>query len=197
MLKPLLTGYTLLALLPFSVVADELYRYVDGKGVTVLSRQGVPPEHIAKGYEILNDQGRVLRVIPPAPTAEEYAQMQTQKRQAAKDAQLLRLYAGPEDVDRARERKLGELDGVIGVARGNVQSLRLQQANLQSQAAEHERAGRQVPAELIAQIEDLKSEQQRILRDVTRHQEMRREAEAGFAQDRLRLVELFKMMGRE
>ena len=61
------------------------------------------------------------------------------------DAQLLRLYANLDDVDRARERKLAELDSVTSVARGNLQSVRTQQANLQSQAAEHERAGRQVP----------------------------------------------------
>ena len=42
---PLLTRCTLLCslLLPLSGVAAELYRYVDDKGVTVLSRQGVPP----------------------------------------------------------------------------------------------------------------------------------------------------------
>ncbi|KFJ89682.1 hypothetical protein JF55_23480 [Pseudomonas sp. 1-7] len=41
---PLLTRCTLLCslLLPLSGVAAELYRYVDDKGVTVLSRQGVP-----------------------------------------------------------------------------------------------------------------------------------------------------------
>ena len=67
--KPLLTRCTLLLslLLPLSGVAAELYRYVDDKGVTVLSRQGVPPEFIAKGYEVLNDQGRVLRVRPSGP----------------------------------------------------------------------------------------------------------------------------------
>ena len=49
---PLLTRCTLLCslLLPLSGVAAELYRYVDDKGVTVLSRQGVPPEFIGKGY---------------------------------------------------------------------------------------------------------------------------------------------------
>ena len=102
---PLLTRCTLLCslLLPLSGVAAELYRYVDDKGVTVLSRQGVPPEFIGKGYEVLNDQGRVLRVIPPAPTPEEFARMQADKARASSDAQLLRLYTNLDDVDRARE----------------------------------------------------------------------------------------------
>ena len=190
---PLLTRCTLLCslLLPLSGVAAELYRYVDDKGVTVLSRKGVPPEFIGKGYEVLNDQGRVLRVIPPAPTPEEFDRMQADKARASSDAQLLRLYTNLDDVDRARERKLAELDSVTSVARGNLQSVRTQQANLQSQAADHERAGRQVPEHLLAQINNLKEEQQRLQRDIARYKEARTQAEAGFAADRARLAELF------
>lgn len=190
---PLLTRCTLLLglLLPLSGVAAELYRYVDAKGVTVLSRQGVPPELIGKGYEVLNDQGRVVRVVPPAPTPEEYARMQAQKARASSDAQLLRLYSNLDDVDRARGRKLAELDGLTGVARGNLQSVRTQQANLQSQAADHERAGRQVPEPLLVQINNLKDEQQRLQRDIARYKEARNQAEADFAADRARLAELF------
>ena len=103
-----------------------------------------------------------------------------EKAQALSDVQLLRLYSTPEDVERARQRKLAELDGLIGVARGNLQSVRTQQANLQSQAADHERAGRQVPEHLLAQINNLKEEQRRLQRD----------AEQGGAQIDSRVVEL-------
>lgn len=178
-------------LLPLSGVAAELYRYVDDKGVTVLSRQGVPPEFVGKGYEVLNDQGRVVRVVAPAPTAEEFARMQAEKARANSDAQLLRLYTNLGDVDRARSRKLAELDGLIGVARGNLQSVRTQQNNLQSQAADHERAGRQVPEPLIKQIGALKEEQERLLRDIARYKASRKQSDAGFAADRARLSELF------
>jgi len=167
----------------------ELYRYVNDKGVTVLDRQ-VPSEYIGKGYEVLNSQGRVVKVVPPAPTAEEVRKRLAAEAKAGSDAQLLRLYASVEDVDRARERKLAELDGLIGVARGNLQSLRTQQAKLQSQAADDERAGRQVPAHLVAQIDNLKAEQQRLLKDIQRYQENRKQAEATFAADRARLAEL-------
>lgn len=194
MSKPALTRCSLLLglLLPVLADATELYRYVDDQGVTVLSRQGVPPEFIGKGYEVLNDQGRVIRVIPPAPSAEEMQRLLADKARARSDAQLLRLYASPEDVDRARERKVAELDGLIGVARGNLQSVRTQQANLQSQAAAHERAGRAVPEHLLAQIDNQRAEQQRLQKDILRYQEVRRQAEAGFAADRTRLGELLE-----
>ena len=177
-------------LLPSLAVAAELYRYVDNQGVTVLSRQGVPPEFIAKGYEVLNERGRVIEVVPPAPSAEERRRLLADKARAGSDAQLLRLYSTPEDVDRALERKLAELDALIGVVRGNLQSARTQQGNLQSQAAEHERAGRAVPEHLLAQIHNQIAEQQRLKSDIARYQDARKQAQASFAADRARLSEL-------
>src|SRR3990167_1112891 len=164
----------LIMLLPAWAGASELYRYLSDKGVVVLDRQGVPPQYIGKGYDVLDEQGRLLRRIPPAPTAEERARIDQAKAQANSDAQLLRLYSSLEDVDRARERKLTELDGVIAAERGNLQSLRTQQANLQSQAAELERAGRAVPESLLVQISNLKAEQASLLKDIARFEEARK-----------------------
>ncbi|WAC46356.1 DUF4124 domain-containing protein [Pseudomonas sp. SL4(2022)] len=192
MRRPALTRCSLLLglLLPVVAGAAELYRYVDERGTTVLSRQGVPPEHISKGYEVLNDQGRVVKVIPPAPSAEEMQRILADKARASSDAQLLRLYSTSDDVERARERKLAELDGLIGVARSNLQSARTQQANLQSQAADHERGGRNVPANLLAQIENQKAEQERLKGEIVRYEAARKEADNSFNADRDRLKEL-------
>jgi hypothetical protein len=175
---------------PLAAAAAEYYRYVNDQGVTVLSRQGVPPEFIGKGYQVLNEQGRVIEVVPPAPSAEERRRLLAEKARAGTDAQLLRLYTTPEDVDRALGRKLAELDSLIGVARGNLQSARTQQGNLQGQAAEHERAGREVPEHLITQIDNQIAEQQRLKKDIARYQDARKQAQASFAADRARLSEL-------
>jgi hypothetical protein len=180
----------LILLLPAVAGASELYRYLNDRGVVVLDRQGVPPQYIGKGYEVLDDQGRLLRTIPPAPTAEERARLNQAKLQASSDAQLLRLYSSLEDVDRARERKLNELEGAIAAARGNLQSLRTQQTNFQSQAAEQERAGREVPASLLVQINNLKAEQVSRLNDISRFESARKQADAGFTADRQRLAQL-------
>lgn len=192
MRKALLIRCSLLLglLLPVVANAVELYRYTDEKGTTVLSRQGVPPEHIGRGYEVLNDQGRVVRVVPPAPTGEEMRRLLEDKARAGSDAQLLRLYSTPEDIERAREHKLAELDGLIGVARGNLQSVRTQQANLQSQAADYERAGKAVPAHLLQQIDNQKAEQERLKQGIERYQAAREQASASFAADLARLKEL-------
>lgn len=177
-------------LLPLWASASELYRYTNAQGITVIDRQGVPSEFIAKGYEVLNEQGRVVRVVPPAPTPEEMKKLLADRERAKSDVQLLRLYSSPADVDRARARKLAELDGLIGVANGNLQSVRLQQANLQKQAADQERAGRQVPEQLLSQIAAQRDEQVRLRKDIERHQAARKQAENSFAADRSRVAEL-------
>ncbi len=196
MLRPNVVRFTLIfSMLTFAgaSAADSstrFYRYVDAKGVTVLDRQGVPSDLISKGYEVLNDQGRVVQVVAPAPSLEERQRALADKARASTDAQLLRLYSTPEDVDRAKARKLAELDGVITVARGNLASLKTQQGNLQGQAADMERAGKQVPDHLVAQIENIKAEQVGVEADIQRYVAGRKQAEASFDADRARLVTL-------
>ncbi len=177
-------------LLPLWANAAEMYRYTNAQGITVIDRQGVPSEFIAKGYEVLNEQGRVIRVVPPAPTAEEMQKILADRERAKSDAQLLRLYSSLEDVDRAQARKLAELDGLIGVAKGNLQSARQQQANLQKQAADQERAGREVPKHLLDQISSQRDEQMRISKDIERYQAARAQAQSTFTADRARVSEL-------
>jgi hypothetical protein len=183
------------ALLPSVVRAADgpvmqLYRYVDSRGVTVLDRQGVPPEYVAKGYEVLNAQGRVVQVVPPAPTTEQIRQAEAARTQAAADAQLMSLYGSVDDVDRVKARKLAELDALVGVVQGNIQGLAAQQRSLQGQAADQERAGRPVPQTLIDQLDDLRRQQQRLQNDIARYQADRIKAEADFAADRARVQQL-------
>lgn len=174
-----------------SVHAAEMYRYVDSKGTVVLDSM-VPPQYMEKGYQVLNDQGRVVKVVPPAPSIDERKRILEEKSRAGSDVQLLRLYSNVTDVDRARDRKLAELSGVIDVARANVQSLRVQQNNLQSQAADMERAGREVPEHLLVQIDNLKAEQASAEQEIVRFKKNKDDAAASFAADRARLEQLLK-----
>lgn len=184
--------WLLAALAPASALADKLYRYVNDNGVVVLDRLGVPPEFVAKGYEVLNEQGRVIEVIPPAPSEEEMKLILQERARAQSDVQLRRLYSTPADVERAKQRKLKELDGMIGIAQGNLESLYAQQAALQSQAAAQERAGRAVPPHLVGQIENLKSEQENLRRRIERYRENREQIIISFDSDRDRLKELIE-----
>lgn len=192
MLKQFAFGVALISGVALTSVAHaaEYYRYINDKGVTVLNKLGVPPEFIGKGYDVVDEHGRVLRSIPPAPSAEERKRLAAQREQAKSDAQLLRIYSEADDVDRARDRKMAELDGVISVAQSNLNSMRTQQANLQAKAADFERSGREVPEHLLVQIDNIKAEQLGLEKDIGRYREARKAADTAFAVDRARLVEL-------
>ena len=191
MRKPVIYLMSVLGLLaPALATAAELYRYVDDRGVVVLDRHGVPPQHIGRGYQVLSEQGRVIREVPPAPTAEEFERLQASKARAVADAQLLRLYASVQDVERAEARRLAELDSVMGLTQGNLVALRNQQESLQRQAADHERAGRTVPDNLLKQISNLEKEQASLLRDLKRYGVVRANAQVSYAEDRKRIAEL-------
>lgn len=170
--------------------AVEYYRYTDERGITVINRQGVPAHLIGNGYEVLSEQGRVIRVVPRAPTPEEYRKQQADIAQAKLDRQLLRLYTRVEDVDRARDRKVADIEGQISIARGNLLSSDSLKADLQRQAANHERAGRQVPDRLLKQIADAEVDEQRLHKQIARYQSSKQAVEDAFASDKRRLIEL-------
>lgn len=169
----------------------ELYRYVDANGGVVLNRHGVPAALIGNGYEVLNEQGRVLRVMPPAPTPAERARLQAHQQRVELDAKLLRLYSSVDDVERARLRKLGEMDGLITIAEGNLQVLLAQRQRLENEQADLEGSG--APAEVTARIERLGSDQAALQQQLERYREVRAQAEAGFARDRVRIAELLQV----
>ena len=170
----------------------EYYRYTDERGITVINRQGVPAHLIGNGYEVLSEQGRVLRVIPRAPTPEEYKKMQADQEQAKSYRHLLRLYTRTEAIERARDRKIADVDGQISIARGNLLSTRSLKSDLQRQAASQERAGRQVPANVLKQIEEVSVDEQRLQQQIERYMDSRKQLENTFARDKLRLIELLE-----
>lgn len=183
---------SLLCGLPLAGQAIELYRYVDNNGITVISRQGVPSNVIGNGYEVLNEQGRVVRVVPRALTAEEHRQLQEAKRQAELDRQLMRLYSHVEDVDRAAARKQAELDALTGLVRRNINDLQEERSQLLNEAANQERAGRSINNQLRKQIEALNQQEYRYLQDIANYQQQKDEFAASFATDRARVAELLQ-----
>lgn len=184
----------LLGVLAATPAQAELYRYLNRQGVVVLDRQGVPPEYVGNGYEVIDEEGRLLRAVPPAPSAEELRQRVAAQRQARADAQLRRLYPRVADLEVARAHQLRDLDSLIVVARGNLNAVQQRMLGLEQQAAEQQRAGQPVPAALLQQLEGLRGEQRQAEAELQRLQELRQRSETRFAADRLRLVEI---LGRE
>lgn len=172
--------------------AVEFYRYVDLNGVTVISRQGVPSNVIGNGYEVINEHGRVVRVVPRALTPEEHRLLQEEKQQAEIDRQLLRLYRKVSDVERAEERKQAEIDSFIVLIRRNMEDIREDKALWLKQAGNHERAGQQVPGELLEKISLLEQRERGYLEEVERYQQLKLDVANEFALDKKRVEYLLK-----
>lgn len=163
-----------------SVLASNLYRYENEQGIKVMT-QTMPPQFVDKGYEVLNSSGRVIKVVPPALTAEELAAQSEEERQKRlsveqkeKDKKLLSIFSHPSDAERARDRKLEALDGYIGLTRGNILKLKGDYDQLQERAAQMERGGKEVPEHLL---ENLSSVQRQIRQSEESIKEKEREKE--------------------
>lgn len=176
-----------------SVDAAELYRYVNDRGVTVLD-SSVPPQYVSRGYEVLDRDGRVKRVVPPAPSPEELRAARTaaqeQQRQRAADETLLRLYSSVADLDRAHARQIQQIEGLIATAEAGLMTLRSQRDDIQSRAASQERAGREVDQRLLRQLEDIDAERGRLERQIASNRAEIDAVNAAFSARRERLAQL-------
>ncbi len=131
-------------------VGDVMYRYTKPDGTLAVSAT-LSQEAIHAGYQVLDLNGRVLRREPPAPPEEQARRReamearQRAQRQAERDEELERLYAGPEDAVRARERQIEALELRISYATNTLAQLEEKRDEEVSLAARAERAGRPVP----------------------------------------------------
>jgi len=153
---------------PLVAYSTDLYRYTNNKGNMVVDYQ-VPPEYAAKGYEVLNEEGIVIKVVPRELTKEELEQQSIREMQAAAaaaeeerlkkwDESLLLRYSTIEDIEAAQERALRDLRIRVSILKSNTRSLKQQVENYQSVAADIERSGGTVDVARLTTIEDLQSE---------------------------------------
>ena len=146
----------------------QFYRYQNENGQLVLT-QTLPAEYADKGYDILNDKGRLIKSVPPALTAEEIkirdeqiererlARIEKQK-QAEKDEELQQLYSEPNDAVRVLNRKFIDIQSIIGIKESRIQNLRTQIIDQESRAAERQRKGYSVSEEALEKLRSLKKD---------------------------------------
>ena len=177
--------------------AGYSFRYKDDQGAIHIG-YSVPPEYIDNGYDVLSENGRVVDTIPPKEVLDEQAQKMLEEAetrhqyelQRSKDEALLRYYSEPEDIEIVRQRKMQELDNFIAIQRANILSYKSRIANLQSQAADLERSGQQVPQSILATIETLQENVQDAEQDIAERQQEKKEVNQAFNDDIERLKQL-------
>jgi len=152
-----LGNFILLALMSSSAFSDNLYRYKNDVGGTVVDWH-VPAAYAGCGYEVLNAQGEVVEVVPRQLSAEELQNKDLverlqqdaeveRARLAEWDKFLLLRYSSVEDIDAAQERALRELKIRLSILASNQRVSRSRLESLLARVADTERRG-DAPLEL-------------------------------------------------
>lgn len=129
-----------------------MYRYVNENNRVVLTST-LPREAIYLGYEIIDAQGRVLSVVEKALPEEERRAQQSAQSQRHRDQEMRKLYPTASDAERALERKIAAIRLNIDYAQNTMAQLNNKLAAEVSAAAQHEKAGRPIPENMQATID--------------------------------------------
>lgn len=179
----------------------EMYKYENEDGVTVLDSH-VPARYVRNGYTVLSDSGRVLKVVPRAPTPEERREQKRRKEEAERtarekrerierDQMLMRLYSRPEDVIRARDSKLASIQGTIDTSISNLKRLEGRKRALEAELANIERAGGTIGQDRLDRIASIESRIEQTRREIENKRKEMADTRASFNADLERVRKLY------
>lgn len=188
-----LAGAALAQPLDDDAPTNILFRYTNDKGSTVVE-QSIPPAAAAGGYEIITEQGRVLKKVPKALQGEDavkYAERLRREAQLAEwDAKLKRRYSSVKDIESAKKRSLSELNSNLGILRSNFTGVVNLLEEQQRQAGIKERNGQPIPQTVLDNIASLESERVEVLKQIATREEELAEKAATFDKD----IERFRVI---
>jgi chromosome segregation ATPase len=165
-----------LLLLPALLVAssafgERMYKWVDEDGQVHYSNQ-LPPEATQRKREVINDQGRTVKVYQAPLTPEEkieekqLAEVELRKKELAQkranhDRSLLATYSSKKDMYPARDAKISAVESLIKLTNSRIIAMKNRLLELTEEAADYERSGKQLPASLLSQISNLRKQIER------------------------------------
>ncbi|SIP89521.1 hypothetical protein SAMN05421829_101222 [Aromatoleum tolulyticum] len=159
----------------------------------------LPQACYGRAYREMGPQGSIKREVSAPLSADEIARRRAveqqkkddelrQAKQRRLDQALLDTYASVEDLDRRRDREIGDIERSIEEVRKRDKELRTKRQRFEKEAEFHK--GRDLPRDLAANLRSIDSElvtQSRLMEEKTRELEATR---ARFETDRARYVEL-------
>ena len=194
-----------LILLPTAASAG-MYKWVDEKGVTQYG-DVIPPQYAGQGKVELNKRGIAIKKTDPAPTAEQLAeralQQEQQKQQdqlkleqKRKDRALLNTYTSAEEIDRARDRHVGQAELVIRSTETRLGPVDARLLSLRKQANAMLRAGQPIPPKLKSDIEKAKIESRGLHDTIAQKRAESQSIREKFDGDKNRFIELSQAEAR-
>jgi hypothetical protein len=144
------------------------YRYPSINGTIVID-SSVPPEAVQRGYDVIRVDGSVVRTVAPQlsdaerktrtleiDVAADRAEADAKNRQW--DESLLLRYSSVLDINVAKERAINNIKVRISILNSNLSLIKQQVFSNQSEAAELERRGEDVPSALMNTLASLRRE---------------------------------------
>lgn len=178
----------LIALLsPWTLVnAVELYRYYNQQGVLVTT-DTPPPDAAASDYEVVNDSGRVLRIVTVLDSSD--GQSVDQEKQ---DAYLLTSFSTVEEIYSLKSRKADLLMREIEQLENSLASLAGRENKIFLKAADIELRGEEVPVSVSEQLTILESAKAELIDTLAQRREEYRTLEARYERYTTRFRQLKK-----
>jgi hypothetical protein len=180
--------------------AAQFYRWTDEDG-NLFVQSYIPPEYVSKGYEIVDESGTLLKKVEPQISEAEKLAKETSRinkeMQRARDEELLKFYRSPADVDRAMSTWLSRMDMEIRVKKNRIRIKESEFAKLQEKAANQERSGQEVDADIEEQMKAINLEIEQFNLEIRQVELRQDESRSEFLLDRERMVVLWKIITGE
>jgi hypothetical protein len=129
--------------------AAELYRYYNQQGVLVTT--DTPPADAATNdYEVVNESGRVLRIVSALDSGEELSSDQSKQ-----DNYLLTSFSSVEEIESLKARKVQLLMREIEQLENNLTALAARENKIYFDASNIELSGELVPDSVTQQLQIL------------------------------------------
>ncbi len=194
---------TSLALLLFVLSATaqaRLYKWVDEEG-NVHYTDKIPPAQVERGHDTLSDKGIRVDSVAPAMTAEEIQREKELERrrkqqerliaaQRAADRSLLSNYRNADDLLLARDGQLASVDVMTQATKGNIRRQQEWLRRLRSEAANLERAGKELTPDLQDRITRTEHEINSSYASIVSREQQKQKIRDDFDRDLRRFIKL-------
>jgi len=184
-------------------VSAKLFKWVDDQGNVQYSDK-LPPSAVKKPYEKLDKHGLVIDRKGRAKTPEEIAEEERIKKlreetqrqiaeQQAKDRILLNTYRSEDDIILARDGKLATIDSQIRITYTNIDRLKERLSSHKKRAADLERRGKKIPAQLQMSIDNTRGEIKDSYASILRQEKDKNSIREKYEEDLARFRKLAKL----
>lgn len=140
------------------------YRWKDAAGVVHFG-DTIPASALAGGYDVVNNDGRVVRHVAreltpaerkaaAAEAAREAAAKRAAQQQSLEDTQMLSAYPTDKDLQQSQQAQLQQIRTDIATLQTNLRSQETTLTDLLAHAADLEHSGEPIPADVNQRISE-------------------------------------------